>query len=170
MAHERYALLNLTRKMLERGALHPVQVSVVRLHAGLAPGDDEEIVHKVLLHCDGVAREVRVPPGEYAVRAREVPLGCNVQSEELRLALTLDEPAYVVLRVGTSLQVLFAGFGGCLLPPRHGSKAFYVDEVSAEAFKHELERAPEFLRRLAKKLGAKRGRESAAAAPPSSQP
>ena len=153
--------IQLLRRVVSRGAAHPIQVSVVRQTP--LPRDDgtagvsgfrDQVVFKVLLRCDGHVRDLRVPPGRYALRAREVPLGCNVQGQELIVDVDDVEPVCVLLRVGTYLQVYLAGFGGCLLPPsRHGTKAFYFDHVSPEAFAHELKGIPDQLKELAKRYG-----------------
>ena len=143
-------MLRIQRKVLPRGALHPIQVSIVALDA-----DANEVVCKrILLRCDGRAREFKLKTGTYSLRSREVPIGCNIQGDEFRFIVDDNQdPVCVILRVGSFVQVNLAGLGGCLLPGAQ-MKAFYFDHVSPEAFDNELRKAPSKLEKImAQKLG-----------------
>jgi hypothetical protein len=145
-------MLRLQRKVLARGALYPIQVSIVAIE------DDrgETVCKRILLRCDGKNRDFKLKPGKYILRSREVPIGCNVQGGDFRFEIEPDhpDPVCVMLRVGTTAQVLLAGMGGCLLPGLISIKTFYFEHVSPEAFDHESKRAPAKLEKvMAKKLG-----------------
>jgi hypothetical protein len=146
--------IRLFRKILRRGFLHPIQISIIHLDE---INRVEDIVHKLLLRSDGRDREIRVMPGTYILRAREVPLGCNIQGEELRIVVNEVDPVCVTLRTGSSLQVLLAGFGGCLFPIGSSlrNKAFYFDEVSMESFNNDLNKAPTYIATIEKSYAYK---------------
>lgn len=129
MTEKKYTcLLKIHRRVKSQFFLHPVQVSVVQVFKNEATGavDEEKIVAKLLMRCDGQSRELKVEPGYYAFRAREIPLGCNYQSEEMLVKMTSTDPTCVILKVGSSLQVLLAGFGGMLTPPQVQGEEFHV--------------------------------------------
>lgn len=103
-------LIKVFRRISKQGFKYPIQVTILRIYNTYPETD--EIICKLILKCDGESREVKVEQGKYRFLARELPLGCNVQSKELDVEVSPLDPTCVILKPGTPLQQLLSGFGG----------------------------------------------------------
>ena len=103
-------LIKIFRRIAKQGFKYPIQVTILRVFDTYPETD--QIICKLILKCDGESREVKVEKGKYRFLAREMPLGCNVQSKELDIQISPLDPTCVILKPGSSLQQLLSGFGG----------------------------------------------------------